>query len=357
MHRLTVAPEICVLGKGAVEEVGRIAARFGRRSVILGGATALKVGFERVASALDRESVMYTVSTFAGECSQRQIVAVAKLVANCDMLVCLGGGKVIDTGKAAAQVAEIACISVPTSAATCAACTSLSILHKDAGEYEKGRLLNHCPEAMIVDPELISTAPPRLLAAGVVDALARVTETEMAARVGLPNTNAALSLGVGRGYWGEVLEEEASQALSACRTGRITPEFERTVGASILGAGVASGLCGGFFHLSVAHAISYALTYLIRPEDALHGETVGLGILVQRFLEDSSGHRLARTRHQFAEWKLPLTFRAIKLPEVTGEIGYTLARRAYMYLDREHAVPFSVTEEDLFQAIAAVENY
>lgn len=356
MRSLAIAPGSCVLGEGAVEEVGKLAAGFGRRAVMLGGATALKVAYERVASALDREGVMHTVKTFTGECSQHQIDATAELFADCDVAICIGGGKVLDTGKAAAQVAGIACITVPTSAATCAACTALSILHTEAGGYETGRLLDRCPEAMIIDSELIITAPPRLLAAGVVDALARATETELAARVGLPNTHAALSLGVGRGYWGGILEEEAGRALSACRAGRVASEFKRVVDASILGAGVASGLCGGFFHLSVAHAISYALTYFIRPEDALHGETVGLGILVQRLLEDPSGRTMERTRYQFDAWELPLTFEAINLPEVTGAVGRALARRAYTYLDQEHAIPFSVTEEDLFQAIAALES-
>jgi len=357
MRTLAIAPGRCLLGEGAVEEVGKLASGFGRRAIVFGGATALKVAYERVASALDREGVVHTARTFTGECSQRQINMATEFFADCSVAICVGGGKALDTGKAAAQLAGIACITVPTSAATCAACTALSILHTDAGEYNTGQLLDHCPEAMIIDPKLIITAPSCLLAAGVADAFARATETELAAHAGLPNTNAALSLGIGRGYCKEVLEEEAGPAFSACRAGRVTSEFESVVDASILGAGVASGLCGGFFQLNVAHAISYALTYFIQPEDALHGETVGLGILIQRFLEDSSGRRLARTRQQFAEWRLPLTFRAIKLSEVTGKIGWTLARRAYMYLDQKHAVPFSVTEENLFQAIAAVENY
>jgi len=357
MQSFAIAPRNCVLGEGAVEEVGKLAVGFGRRAVILGGTTALKVAYERVTTALDREGVMHNVSTFTGECSRRQIDAAAELFADCDVAVCIGGGKVLDTGKAATQVAGIACITVPTSAATCAACTALSILHTDAGGYETGQFLDRCPEAMIIDPELIITAPPRLLAAGVADALARATETELAARVGLPSTHAALSLGVGRGYWGGLLEEEAGRALSACRAGRVTSEFERVVEASILGAGLASGLCGGFFHLSVAHAISYALTYFIRPEDALHGETVGLGILVQRLLEDSSGRTMERTRYQFDAWGLPLTFGAIKFPEVMDDAGRALAQRTYTYLDREHAIPFSVTKTDLSQAIVMVESY
>lgn len=357
MQSFAIAPRNCVLGEGAVEEVGKLAVGFGRRAVILGGTTALKVAYERVTTALDREGVMHNVSTFTGECSQRRIDAAARLLADCDVAVCIGGGKVLDTGKAATQVAGIACITVPTSAATCAACTALSILHTDAGGYETGQFLDRCPEAMIIDPELIITAPPRLLAAGVADALARATETELAARVGLPSTHAALSLGVGRGYWGGLLEEEAGRALSACRAGRVTSEFERVVEASILGAGLASGLCGGFFHLSVAHAISYALTYFIRPEDALHGETVGLGILVQRLLEDSSGRTMERTRYQFDAWGLPLTFGAIKFPEVMDDAGRALAERTYTYLDREHAIPFSVTKTDLSQAIVMVESY
>ena len=354
MQSLAIAPGSCLLGEGAIEKVGKLAAGFGRRAAILGTSTALKVAYDQVASHLDRAGLTHTTKTFTGECSQRQINTAADIFTGSDVAVCLGGGKLLDTGKAAAQSAGIACITVPTSAATCAACTALYILHTDAGEHETGRFLAHCPEAMIVDSALIITAPPRLLAAGIADALARACETELAARVGLPKTHAALSLGAVRSYWGEVLEDEAEQALAACSAGIITAEFERAVDASILGAGMASGLCGGFFHLNIAHSISYALTHFIRPEDALHGETVGLGILVQRLLEDPSGRKMERTRSKFASWGLPLTLKAIGLNGLNEEVELALAKRAYTYLDREHGVPFPVMEEDLFHAIKAV---
>lgn len=355
MDALAIAPRTCLIGEGAIDEVGKLASSFGRRVFILGGKKALAVAYSHIASKLDHAGSVHTVEEFKGECSRRQIKTYAARFPEWDVIICLGGGKVLDTAKAAAEVAQTPCITIPTSAATCAACTALSILSTDEGKHDMGWRLSRCPDVMIVDPNIIITAPAHLLAAGIADAFARTVETELAARVGLPNTHAALSLGTARAYWYEVLVEDANSALRACEAGKVTQAFNRVIEANILGAGVASGLCGGFYLLNVSHAIAYGLTHFIAPFVALHGETVALGILVQSLLEDPSGRKAEEIRTRLAGWGLPITFKQVGL-DVDEDVGRELAKQAYGYLDKEHAVPFFVTEEDLLKAIITVER-
>ena len=355
MNVLAIAPQTCLVGEGAIEEVGKLVSSLGHRAFIIGGKKALTVAYRRVANELDRAGILHTVEEFTGECSRSQIETYAARFSGWDVVICLGGGKVIDTAKAAAEAARISCITIPTSAATCAACTALSVLSTDEGKHDVGWHLSRCPDVMIIDPEIIVTAPVRLLAAGIADALARTVETELAAHVGLPDTHAALSLGAARAYWTEVLMEDAYSALCACEAGKVTQAFNRVVEANILGAGVASGLCGGFYRLNVSHAVAYGLTHFVAPFAVLHGEMVALGILVQSLLEDPSGGKGEEMRARLAGWGLPVTFKQIGL-DVDEEVGRALARQAYGYLDKEHAVPFSVTEEGLWRAIVEVEN-
>lgn len=357
MKSLAIAPENCALGEGALEEVGRFAARFGHRAILFGGKTALELTHDRLLAQLARANVVSTLATFSGECSPQQIAKTTELFTGHDVAVCVGGGKAIDTGKAAAQEAGISCITVPTSAATCAACTALAIIHSDAGAYVTGRFLPSCPEAMIIDPLLIISAPARLLVSGIVDALARAWETELAARVRPLKLHAALSLAAGLGYAKSLLEESTS-ALVACQKKRVTEEFEHVVNACILGAGLASGLCDGFFRLNIAHAVSYGLTHFIQPENALHGETVGLGLLVQRLLEDPSGKSMHQLRSRLLEWNLPVRFTAVglKLEAKAKGVVHALARKAHEFVDRENAVPFPVSEATLYEGIIAVEK-
>ncbi len=357
MKSLAIAPGNCIVGEGAFEEGGKLAARFGHRAILFGGKTALELTHNRLATQLSRANAVFTSAVFSGECSLPQIAKATELFAGHDVAVCVGGGKAIDTGKAAAQEAGIPCVTVPTSAATCAACTSLSIIHTDAGAYVTGQFLSECPQMMIIDPQLVITAPPRLLASGIVDALARAWETELAARVRPLKLHAALSLAVTREYTRTLLEEGTS-ALVACQEKSMTEGFERVVNACTLGAGLASGLCYGFFRLNIAHAISYGLTHFIQSENALHGETVGLGLLVQRFLEDPSGKSMHQLRSRLLEWNLPVTFAAVGLElEVnTNAAPHALACKAHEFVDQENAVPFPVSETTLHQGIMAVEK-
>lgn len=116
---------------------------------------------------------------------------------NCDGIVALGGGSVLDTGKFVAalsgsesrtsadllgkpgligpRVAPL--IAMPTTVGTGSESSPVSALHADAHSPAVGTRSPHLvPRVAICDPDLARTLPPKLIAATGIDAMAHCIE-------------------------------------------------------------------------------------------------------------------------------------------------------------------------------------
>jgi len=124
--------------------------------------------------------------------------------------------------------------------------------------------------------------------------------------------------------------------------------------AVILGAGIASGLCGGFFMLNLAHSVAYGLTHLLSPEQALHGETVAVGLLVQAALANSDDGQFEWIEKVLSSWRLPTRLAGLEGVSPDDEFLDRLADLTFGYLDHQHAVRFEVTRHAVRTALARV---
>ena len=93
-----------------------------------------------------------------------------------DVLVGVGGGRIIDLAKKTAFELNIPVVSIPTQAATCAAYSPISVLYTPEGKSDDYIHLDYEINAVIVDEQVMLTQPPRLLAAGILDAMAKYIE-------------------------------------------------------------------------------------------------------------------------------------------------------------------------------------
>ncbi len=352
--RYILSPEVVLTGPGCRRAAPPVIERLGRRAFALGDAAGLVAAAELLDAFQDHGAVIHR-QTFRGECTEAAIAAAAQTARGSDLLIGVGGGKAIDTAKAAAVTGSIPCVTIPTSPATCAAYTPLSILHDERGGYVESRRLPTTTAVMILDPELMIGAPPRLLSAGCIDALARSWDTVLAARTGIPSSMAALSIAVCHQVWEEILHPLAAQAIEDSRRGDITCAFTDVVEVCITGAGLAGQLGARFFGRSFSHALGYALAGFVNNAAVLHGEAVGLGVLLQCALDVESTESLENMVAYFRSLGAPTRFADVGFDGVEGEDGRALASTTYDLLDLDAAVPFPVTVETLHRGLLAVE--
>jgi len=349
-----IAPTWTHAAEGALQDLGKLARRFSNGAYVVGGSKALELTMPTLRSSLHDEGVVCReVQEFRGECCLSRIRSIADRLAPDEVVIAVGGGKAIDTAKVAARQVGARLITVPTSPATCAATTALAILHDEQGAYLTGKPQPPAPEAMVIDLSLLAACPRRLIAAGIADAWARTLETKLAATVSLPTGAAVYSLGAAEAYAERILLPQGRAVLD----GEIAPAeaaFEQVMSACLLGAGLASGLCGGFFHLNIAHSVAYALTHFIEPDAALHGETVGLGLLVQGLLQPDGTRRFNKIQEVLGSWSLPL--RLDQLPGAPSGAGWLdrLAEYATETMDHARAFPFEVTTRTLRAALERI---
>jgi len=221
-----------VFGRGSLRELGAIAAGFGTRAIVVaGGPAALAAGAVELLAA---QGVAGTVHVARGEPTLdgvRAGVAAARAV-GADLVVAIGGGSVIDCGKAiAALVANggdpldylevvgqgrpialpsLACIAVPTTAGTGSEVTRNAVIASPAHRVKASLRSPHLlPRVALVDPELTVGVPPAVTAATGMDALTQLIEPLVSARAN-PLTDALCR---------EALRRGAGALERACRDG------------------------------------------------------------------------------------------------------------------------------------------
>ena len=109
------------------------------------------------------------------------------------VVVGAGGGKVLDAARAAAADLNLPVVNCPTVASSDAPCSALSVIYSDEGVVEGSRFYRKNPDLVLVDTQVIALSPPRLLVAGMGDALATWFEAKTCAQGHVKNMRGGLS--------------------------------------------------------------------------------------------------------------------------------------------------------------------
>jgi glycerol dehydrogenase len=167
-------------GKNATESLGQEMLTLGLQgpALIMAGKTAIKVLLETWRKTLANANLTFEVHAFGGECSLAEIERVKDSAnkAKARVIIAAGGGKALDTGRAAAADLCLPVVSCPTIASSDAPCSALSVIYSEEGVFEKYRIYSKNPDLVLVDTAVIARSPVRLLVAGMGDALATLFE-------------------------------------------------------------------------------------------------------------------------------------------------------------------------------------
>jgi alcohol dehydrogenase class IV len=201
-----------VFGHGRVGELPSLIRQFGSRAFVVTGRSSER--FEPVLSSIQSGGIIPTLFTIASEPDVSTVQNGAALAreAQCEVVVALGGGSVIDGGKAIASLssnagdvfdylevigkaqpltnAALPIVAVPTTAGTGAEVTRNAVLHSPEHRVKASlRSPYLLPRVALIDPELTFTLPPPLTGSTGLDALTQVIEPFVSRRA-TPMTDA-----------------------------------------------------------------------------------------------------------------------------------------------------------------------
>ena len=288
---------------------------YGQRPLVIGGdhsLAPLQPRLESLSVTLDIAQAVY-----GHDCCEASLERLHQAVTDhqADVILGVGGGKALDAAKLIAYQCRLPIITVPTSAATCAAWTALSNVYSDTGAFQYDVGLPHCPELLILDYDLIQTAPTRTLVAGIGDALAKWYEASVS------SGQSQETLTIAAVQQARVLRDILFQKSATALAQPGSDIWKQVVDATVLMAGMVGGLGGAQCRTVAAHAVHNGLTHLSPNRSSLHGEKVAYGILVQLRLEELQHHQLATTaRHQllkfYGDIGLPRTLADLRMDDL-----------------------------------------
>lgn len=354
MASIIASPSRYIQGKGEIKNLCTYAENYGSNLFVLTSPS----GRKRVEPSITegQKDAKITYEAFNGECCMTEINRVMDMCekAGSEVIVGIGGGKIHDTAKAVAYYMKKPVIIVPTIASTDAPCSALSVIYSDEGVFEKYLFLPASPNMVLVDTDIVSKAPERLLVAGMGDALATYFEARACKQsdasncVGGKITRAAMALAE---LCYETLIDEGIDAKLAVRENICTKAVEHIIEANtyLSGIGFESGGLAG------AHAIHNGLTAIPETHELYHGEKVAFGTLVQLVLEGADQDEIQEVLGFCQEAELPTSLADLGIKEVKEDQIMEVARLACSPDDTLGNMPFEVTPEDVYAAIIAAD--
>jgi glycerol dehydrogenase len=352
------APGRYVQGRDATAQLGDEMAKMGLGgpALIVASPSPRRLLASVWEKSLGAAGINHRVHGFGGECSTAEIERVAEAARQLQAAVVIGagGGKVLDTARAAAATLDLAVVNCPTTASSDAPCSALSVVYTDDGNFDRYLFYRRNPDLVLVDTTAVAQAPLRLLVAGMGDALATWFEARTVIEAHRPNqlhggtTEAAGALA--RLCYDTLLNDGPS-ARQAVQAGVVTPALERLVEANTLlsGLGFESG------GLAVAHSVHNGLTTAPPTHAHLHGEKVAFGLVVQLVVEGRPAGELDRVLDFANAVGLPSTLAQLGLGDPSQETMADIAERTLAPGETAHNEPFELTPAMVTDAIWAAD--
>ena len=303
-------------GPGKFNDLGKITGEIGRRIIVVTGAHSLKLSnrWDALVQSLQENSIEYFHFSVKGEPSPDLVdTAVSEFRdKKVDVILAIGGGSVIDTGKAISAMLtqdtsvmdyleevgrgmvhdgnKIPFIAVPTTAGTGSEVTKNAVLSRVGADGFKKSLRhdNFVPDIAVIDPELALSCPSHVTAASGMDAFTQLLESYVSTE-STPLTDALACSGI------ECLKDNL---LLACTTGRDNIEVRAGMAYAALLSGITLANAG----LGIIHGLASAIGGLFDiPHGVICGTLVGAATKVnisnlkkQRNTDDSTLKKYAK---------------------------------------------------------------
>jgi glycerol-1-phosphate dehydrogenase [NAD(P)+] len=215
----------------------------------------------------------------------------------------VGGGRVVDVAKLAAARREADVVTIPTQFASDAVCSPVAIVADDQGRQRS--VGARMPMAIVVDMEVVESAPPAAWRAGLGDLVS--------------NLSAVRDWRRAHELRGEELDDFACLTAEAAALSVVEDEadladgdYRQKVIRGLILSGIAMEMAGSSRPASGSeHLMSHALDRVLEQPRA-HGLQVAMGTIAAGILRGEDGTRLVAF------------FRRVGLPVTPADLGISL---------------------------------
>ena len=259
-----------LFGPGSRGELGKRAAFFGNRALLVTGAFSLKASgaLFKIESSLREAKMEFMSFAVQGEPSPDLIDEIVKngRAFNPECVIAIGGGSVIDAGKAVSAMLpsgkqvkrfledvgaekpsgeKVPLIALPTTSGTGSEATANAVLGETGknGFKKSLRHVNFVPDAAIVDPELTAGCPPSVTAACGMDAFTQLLESFVSTKAS-PMTDALAQSGIERVRDSLVPASSGDSKHPEAREGMAYAALMSGITLANAGLGAAHGIAG-----------------------------------------------------------------------------------------------------------------
>ena len=262
-----------IQGPGELNQVFEYGKKYGDRFLFLVDSGVFDMIRDQVEAIEDSCGCSFDFYSFYGECCWENVELLADVVrkSKCNLVLGVGGGKILDTVKLVADTVDLPRVIIPTSASSDAPAADWAAVYDTKGVFLGAGATKRSTELVLVDSTIISRAPARLFASGIADALVTWYEA-------MANEHSMTPNNIGRGYTRslagmaiareshDILLRDGIQAYEAVKAKLLTPAVENVIEANILLSGL------GFLNAgcACAHGVHNGISALECGEEFLH---------------------------------------------------------------------------------------
>ncbi|RYL92326.1 iron-containing alcohol dehydrogenase family protein [Sporolactobacillus sp. THM7-4] len=354
-----IAPQEYLCEENAYEKLADgLKGRFIRRVLFLHGTKSLSKALPYLPD-LAREGIESIDVLFNGECSHNEINRIIQIMKEneVDAIIGLGGGKVMDTAKAAAYKAgAYPVILLPTMASNCAAWSPLSVLYSDEGASLGHEIYPHPSSLVLVEPRVILDSPVDYFVAGVADTIAKWYESDFLLTHAGANRLALRFARDAARVCRDIPLQFAEKAIDDMKNGRLSNEWLNVMETNIMAGGLVGGFGDEYGRATAAHSVHDAITSRPETHEFLHGVKVAYGIMVQLVIEEK-WDEMKRLVPFYKALQLPLSLADLHLASLSDDELKVIAKETVRPNALIHLHPMNITASKVFDAIVRLEDW
>lgn len=293
-------PSILKVSKGTLKDVGEYLAGDGlMNAVVYFGNGLIDLFGDTVMTSLKEAGVSVLEYCELDSVNIDDIIDLAfGINSHAQVILGIGGGKVIDAAKYAAYLRKLPFFSIPTSSSSDGFSSSSASLLIDGKRYSVPAKMAY---GIIVDTDVIKSAPDKFIYSGIGDMVSKITA--------IYDWQFEVANGVG-----SMVDSAVMVAKKAVNSFVRTPYedihddiFLRELLDSLAMSGIANEIAGGSLPTSGSeHLISHALDKILEVP-GLHGIQVGIATYIMAVVQDHRYERIDKVFTDTGFWDYVMT--------------------------------------------------